>query len=386
MGNTPKLPIYMDYQATTPMDRRVLDAMMPFLTDHFGNPHSSTHSFGWMAEEAVNKAREQVARLIGAQADEIIFTSGATESNNLAIKGMGRAYRQHRNRIITVATEHKCVLESAAAMARDGMEVITLGVGRDGLVDQDELASAINDDTLLVSLMTANNEIGVVQPIADIGALCRDRRVFFHTDAAQAVGKMDVDVGAMKVDLMSLSGHKIYGPMGIGALYLRRDARLKPDPVMSGGGQEKGLRSGTLAPALCVGMGEACAMASELWREEANRLRGFFDQMVTRLEQDVDGLTLNGHRDRRIPGNINISIAGVDADMLLSSLRDVAVSSGAACASATEGPSYVLEAIGVPRDLAEASLRIGLGRQTTQAEIDYALDHLIGAITSLRNP
>jgi cysteine desulfurase len=384
MSNMPRLPIYMDYQATTPMDARVLESMMPFFTEHFGNPHSTTHSFGWYAEEAVTRARGQVAQLIGAAPEEIIFTSGATESNNLAIKGMGRAYRQHRNTIITIATEHKCVLESAKAMERDGMNVIVLPVGSDGLVNLEDLKAAMTEDTLMVSVMAANNEIGVTQPITEIGALCREQRVFFHTDAAQAVGKMAIDVAAMNIDLMSLSGHKLYGPKGIGALYVRQGARLRPDPLMSGGGQENGLRSGTLSPALCVGFGEACAIAQDEWPSEASRLRGYFDKMVDSLTAQLDGVALNGHREQRLPGNINLSFADVKGDVLLASIRDIAISSGAACASAVTGPSYVLQAIGVPDRLAEASIRIGLGRQTTEAEVDYAIAHLVDAVTKQR--
>ena len=384
MSNQPKLPIYLDYQATTPLDPRVLDAMMPFFTEHYGNPHSTSHSFGWMAEEAIHKARGQIASLIGAQPTEIIFTSGATESNNLAIKGVGRAYRSHRNKIITVATEHKCVLESVQVMADEGMEVVMLGVQADGLINLDDVAAAIDDNTLLVSVMTVNNEIGVIQPIAEIGALCREKRAFFHTDAAQAIGKIPIDVGAMNIDMMSLSGHKIYGPKGVGAFYLRAGSRLKPQPVMSGGGQENGLRSGTLAPALCVGFGRACDLALQEMDAEAERIAGLANQLFSGLTHSLKGVQLNGHPDNRIPGNINVSIAGVDGEMLLASLRDIAVSSGAACASAVVGPSYVLQAIGVTDDLAQSSLRIGLGRQTTKAEITYAVDHIVGAVKKLR--
>ena len=385
MSNQIALPIYLDYQSTTPLDPRVLEAMLPFFTEHFGNPHSTTHSFGWYADDAINQAREQIATLIGAQADEIIFTSGATESNNLAIKGIGRAYRQHRNTIITVATEHKCVLESAAVMEHEGMNVVTLAVGADGLVDLSELEAALSEDTLLVSIMAVNNEIGVVQPLQSIGALCRKYKAFFHTDAAQAVGKIALDVEAMNIDVMSLSGHKIYGPKGIGAFYLRRSSRLKPEPLISGGGQESGLRSGTLSPALCVGFGTACAIASEEWEREASRLRDYFNQMVDGITSQLSGVVLNGDRKHRIAGNISLSFEGIDGEMLLSSIRDIAVSSGAACASAVSGPSYVLQALGVPDSLAKASLRIGLGRQTTQAEIDYVIDHIVNAVANLRS-
>jgi cysteine desulfurase len=385
MSTQPQLPIYLDYQATTPLDPRVLDAMMPFFTQYFGNPHSTSHSFGWMADEAINKARTQIANLIGAQTNEIVFTSGATESNNLAIKGIGRAYRNRRNKIITIATEHKCVLESAQAMADEGMEVAILPVQADGLINLDELASAIDENTLMVSVMAVNNEIGVVQPIMEIGALCRSNNVFFHTDAAQAAGKIPIDVQAMNIDMMSLSAHKIYGPKGVGAFFLRQGSRLSPRPVMSGGGQESGLRSGTLSPALCVGFGHACEIAANEMNTEASRIAGLADQLLSGLTQSIDGLRLNGHPDARIPGNLNISIPNVDGEMLLSSLCDIAVSSGAACASAVSGPSYVLQAIGVSDDLAQSSLRIGLGRQTTTEEIAYAVDHIVGAIHTLRN-
>lgn len=384
MADIPNRPIYMDYQATTPLDERVLEAMMPYFAEHFGNPHSTTHSFGWMAEEAVEKARGRIASLIGASADEIIFTSGATEANNLAIKGMGRAYSHHRNTIITVETEHKCVLESATQMAREGMNIVYLPVGADGLVDLDIFAATLNDDVLLVSVMAVNNEIGVIQPIREMAALCREKRIFFHTDAAQALGKMPLDVVDMNIDLMSLSAHKIYGPKGVGALYVRRESRARPEPVLSGGGQEGGLRSGTLAPALCVGFGEACEVAAVEMDADLERLQCYFDRIIGALCAPEQGVQLNGHQRQRFPGNINISIEGVDGELLLSSIRDLAVSSGAACASAVSGPSYVLQAIGVPENLAEASLRIGLGRQTTDAEVDYAIDYLLQAIEQLR--
>lgn len=384
MADIPNRPIYMDYQATTPLDKRVLGAMMPYLTEHFGNPHSTTHSFGWMAEEAVEKARRQIADLIGASADEIFFTSGATEANNLAIKGMGRAYSHHRNTIITVETEHKCVLESAKQMAREGMNIVYLPVGADGLVDLDTFATALNDDVLLVSVMAVNNEIGVIQPIKEMAALCRENRIFFHTDAAQALGKIPLDVTSMNVDLMSLSAHKIYGPKGIGALYVRSGSRARPEPVLSGGGQEGGLRSGTLAPALCVGFGVACEVAAAEMDTDLECLQRYFDKFTSALCDQDQGVRLNGHQTSRFPGNINISIEGVDGELLLSSIRDLAVSSGAACASAVSGPSYVLQAIGVPESLAEASLRIGLGRQSTEAEVDYAITYLQQAIEQLR--
>lgn len=375
-----KLPIYMDYQATTPLDPRVLDAMMPFLMQKFGNPHSTTHKFGWEAMDAIDRARDQIAGLIGASGEEIIFTSGATESNNLAIKGMGRFYREHRSHIITVSTEHKCVLEAARAMEREGFALTILGVEPDGLVDLNALAKAMTDQTLMVSVMAVNNEIGVIQPLAEIGALCREKRVFFHTDAAQAVGKIPLDVAAMNIDVMSISGHKIYGPKGIGALYMRKGARLKVDPLLSGGGQERGARSGTLAPMLCVGLGKACAIAETEYEAESVRLQGLFDRFLAGVRAAIPNAVLNGQRDRRFPGNVSISFPGIDGDLLLANMSDLAVSSGAACASAVDEPSYVLHALGVPEKLAEATIRFGIGRFTSEAEIDYAIQAVAKAV------
>ncbi len=383
-GSNVKLPIYMDYQATTPLDPRVLEAMMPYLSEKFGNPHSIAHRFGWEAADGVEMARAKVAALIGAAPEEIVFTSGATESNNLAIKGLGRRYRERRAHIVTVVTEHKCVLESAAAMERDGMSVTYLGVGSDGLIDLDALSSAIRDETLLVSVMAVNNEIGVIQPLKEIGAMCRERRVIFHTDAAQAVGKIPLDVGEMNIDVLSISGHKLYGPKGIGALYVRRKARLKFEPLISGGGQEGGLRAGTLAPAQCVGLGEACSLAGEEYKDEAIRLRGLFDRLTGGVEGQLDGIYLNGHRDRRFHGNVSLSFEGARADLLLAELRDLAVSSGAACASASREASYVMSAIGLDQARAESTLRLGIGRFTSEAEIDYAVEVVVKAVSRVR--
>ncbi len=379
-----KLPIYMDYQATTPLDPRVLDEMMPYLTTRFGNPHSSSHKFGWEAHDAVERARGQVAALIGGGPKEIVFTSGATESNNLAIKGLARFYRKHRTHMVTVGTEHKCVLESMAAMEREGMSVTYLPVESDGLVDLARLRAAITGQTLLVSVMAVNNEIGVIQPIAEIGAICRERRVFFHTDAAQAVGKIPLDAEAMNIDLMSISGHKLYGPKGIGALFVRARSRLKFDPILSGGGQEGGLRSGTLAPALCAGLGAACALAAEEMDGERERLRRQFDRFVDGVLAEVPGTVLNGDRERRIPGNISLGFPGVDGALLLAQLRELAVSSGAACASAVAEPSYVLRAVGLDERIAQATIRFGIGRFTTDAEIDHAIRTVARKVTQLR--
>lgn len=383
-GDNVKLPIYMDYQATTPLDPRVLEAMMPYLTEKFGNPHSTSHRFGWEAADAVELARAKVAALIGSSPEEIVFTSGATESNNMAIKGLGRRYRERRGHIVTVATEHKCVLESAAAMEREGMSVTYLGVDSDGLIDLDALSAALTEETLLVSVMAVNNEIGVIQPLEEIGALCRERRVIFHTDAAQAAGKIPLDVAEMNVDVMSISGHKVYGPKGVGALYVRKKARLQFDPLLSGGGQEGGLRCGTLAPAQCVGLGEACRVAGEEYGAEAIRLHGLFDRLTGGVEGRLDGVYLNGHRDRRFHGNISLSFEAARADLLLAELRDLAVSSGAACASASREPSYVMSAIGLDPVRAESTLRLGIGRFTSEAEIDYAVEAVTGAVNRVR--
>lgn len=375
-----KLPVYLDYQATTPCDPRVVEKMLPFFTEIFGNAHSSTHAFGWQAEEAIELAREQIAQLIGAEAKEITFTSGATEANNLAIKGLAHLYGTNKNHIVTVATEHKCVLESAHRLESEGFEITELGVGPDGLIDLDQLAAAITERTLLVSVMTVNNEIGVIQPLAEIGALCRARDVFFHSDGAQALGKIPLDVEALGIDLLSLSGHKIYGPKGIGALYVRRKPRVRLMPEMDGGGQERGLRSGTLATPLIVGFGEACRIAGLEMAEEAERLRGLRDRLYQGIAGRLDGVGLNGHADKRIPGNLNLSFAWVEGERLLRGLSDVAVSTGSACSAATMEPSYVLRALGLNSELAHASLRIGLGRFTTAEEVDFAVDSIVRAV------
>jgi len=379
-----KLPIYLDYQATTPCDPRVVEKMLPFFTEAFGNAHSVTHSFGWAAEEAVELAREQIAELIGAEAKEIIFTSGATESNNLAIKGLARVYGEKKNHVITVATEHKCVLEAAKSLEQKGFTVTILGVGSDGLIDLDQLSAAITEQTLLVSVMAVNNEIGVIQPLAEIGALCKSRNVFFHSDGAQALGKIPLDVEALNLDLLSLSSHKIYGPKGVGALYIRRRPRVHLAPEMDGGGQERGLRSGTLPTPLIVGFGEACRIAGLEMEEEGKRLRSLRDRLFQGIAGRLEGVGLNGHRDRRIAGNLNLSFAWTEGDQLLRGLTDVAVSTGSACSAATLEPSYVLRALGLNSELAHASLRIGLGRFTTAEEVDFAIDAIVGAVERQR--
>ena len=379
-----KLPVYLDYQATTPCDPRVVSAMLPFFTETFGNPHSRHHAFGWAAEDAVEQAREQVAAIIGAEAREMVFTSGATESSNLALLGVARLYKAKKNHVVSVVTEHKCVLDSCRQLEDEGFAVTLLKVKPSGLIDLDELAAAIGPQTVLVSVMAVNNEIGVVQPLAEIGALCRSRGVFFHTDAAQAVGKIGLDVNAMNIDLMSISAHKFYGPKGIGALYVRRRPRVRLQPIMLGGGQERGMRSGTLATPLCVGLGEACRIAAEEMPAEAARLK----ELQTRLRQGLLGrlghVQVNGDLEQRIPGNLNVSFAYVEGERLLAELKNIAVAAGSACSSASVEPSYVLRALGVDAELAFASLRIGLGRTTSVAEVDYAIEHIVEAVTRLR--
>jgi len=377
-------PIYLDYQATTPCDPRVVEAMLPYFTEKFGNPHSRNHAYGWEAEAAVEKAREQVAAIIGADPKEVIFTSGATESNNLALKGVAHFYREKKDHIITVVTEHKCVLDSCRHLEQEGFKVTYLPVKQNGLIDLDELRAAITDRTVLVSVMAVNNEIGVIQPLAEIGKLCREKGVFFHTDAAQAVGKMPLDVNAMNIDLMSISGHKLYGPKGIGALYVRRRPRVRLTALITGGGQERGMRSGTLATPLCVGLGEACAIAQAEMGAETERLRMLRDRMLKGITDRLPEVYLNGDLEQRVPGNLNISFAFVEGEGLMMGIKDLAVSSGSACTSASLEPSYVLRALGVDIEMAHTSLRLGLGRFTTEAEIDYAVDHIVEAVSRLR--
>ncbi len=377
-------PIYLDYQATTPMDPRVLEAMMPYFTYKFGNPGSRSHAYGWEAEEGVEKARGQVAKLIGADEKEVIFTSGATESNNLAIKGVAEFYKDRKNHIITTMTEHKCVLDTCRHLEQQGFEVTYLPVQKNGLLDLDVLRAAITDKTVLVSVMAVNNEIGVIQPLAEIGKICREKKVFFHTDAAQAAGKIPLDVEALNVDLMSISGHKIYGPKGIGALYVRRKPRVRLVPLIVGGGQERGFRSGTLPTPLCVGLGEAAEICMKEMDGEAKRLKKLQDRMLKGLQAKLSDLVINGDLEHRIPGNLNISFAYVEGESLIMGIKGLSVSSGSACTSASLEPSYVLRALGVEEDMAHTSLRIGLGRFTTEQEIDTAVDELVRHVTKLR--
>jgi len=377
-------PVYLDYQATTPCDPRVVDAMLPWFTEKFGNPHSRNHRYGWEAEEAVEKAREQIAALIGADSKEIIFTSGATESNNLALKGVAHFYKEKKNHIITVVTEHKCVLDTCRHLEQEGFSVTYLPVKTNGLIDLAALEAAITDQTAIVSVMAVNNEIGVIQPIAEIGALCHRKGAFFHTDCAQAVGKIPLDVNAMNIDLMSISAHKLYGPKGIGALYVRRRPRVRLVPLITGGGQERGMRSGTLPTPLCVGFGEACAIAKDEMGAEAERLMDLRNRLLGGLRQRLPEIYVNGDLDNRVPGNLNISFAFVEGEGLMMGVKELAVSSGSACTSASLEPSYVLRALGVDVEMAHTSLRFGLGRFTTSEDIDFAIDHIVEAVEHLR--
>jgi cysteine desulfurase len=377
-------PIYLDYQATTPMDPRVLEAMLPYFTYKFGNPHSRSHSYGWEAEEGVEKARGQLAKLIGADEKEVIFTSGATESNNLAIRGVAEFYKDRKNHIVTTVTEHKCVLDTCRHLEQNGFEVTYLPVQKNGLIDLDVLRNAITDKTVVVSVMAVNNEIGVIQPLEEIGRICREKKTFFHTDAAQAVGKIALDVEKMNIDLMSISGHKIYGPKGIGALFVRRKPRVRLVPLIVGGGQERGFRSGTLPTPLCVGLGEAAEICSKEMEGEAKRLKKLQDRMLKGLNDKLTDIIVNGDLEHRIPGNLNVSFAYVEGESLMMGIKGLSVSSGSACTSASLEPSYVLRALGVEEEMAHTSLRIGLGRFTTEQEVDTAVDELVRHVNKLR--
>ena len=379
-----KLPVYLDNQATTPTDPRVVDAMLPYFTEKFGNPHSRSHAYGWEAEEAMETARKQVADIIGANPKEVIFTSGATESNNLAIKGVAGFYKDKKNHIVTVRTEHKCVLDTCRHLEQDGFEVTYLPVSKTGLIDLDELRGAIGERTLLVSIMAASNEIGIIQPMVEIGRICRENGVFFHTDCAQAVGKIPLDVNDMNIDLMSISGHKIYGPMGIGALYVRRRPRVRLHAQINGGGQERGMRSGTLPTPLCVGLGEACRIAKEEMASESERVRMLRDKLYRGLTSRFADLHVNGDLEHGLPGNLNLSFAYVEGESLMMAIKDVAVSSGSACTSASLEPSYVLRALGVDEEMAHTSIRFGIGRFTTEAEIDFAIATIGEHVDKLR--
>ncbi len=378
-------PIYLDNHATTPVDPKVVEAMLPYFSEYFGNPSSITHHYGWEAEAGVKKAREIIAESINASPEEIIFTSGATEANNLAIKGIAENYFNQGRHIITLATEHHAVLDPCEYLEKLGFEVTYLPVEKDGLINLETLEKSLREDTILVSIMAANNEIGVLQPLAEIGELCRDRGVFFHTDAAQALGKIPLDVQGMQIDVMSLTAHKLYGPKGIGALYVRRrNPRVRLAAQLHGGGQEKGLRSGTLYPPQIVGFGEAVRLALEERETEGKRQQELRDRLWEQLQQ-LDEVYLNGHPSQRLPGNLNVSFAGVDGAALLLGLQNqIAVSSGSACSTTSTAPSHVLTALGRSQDLAYASLRFGLGRFTTEAEIEMAGKAAIATVQSLR--
>jgi cysteine desulfurase len=383
MDMTPHFPIYMDYGATNPVDQRVVDAMIPWLREHFGNPASRSHAWGWEAEEAVEKARAQVADLIGADPREIVWTSGATESDNLALKGAAHFYKTRGKHIVTVKTEHKAVLDTCRALERDGFEVTYLDVKEDGLLDLDRFRDALRPDTILASVMLVNNEIGVIQDIATIGAMCRERGIIFHTDAAQATGKMPIDVKTLPVDLMSLASHKTYGPKGIGALYVRRKPRVRLEAQMHGGGHERGMRSGTLPTHQCVGMGEAFRIAKEEMGTEIERIR-MLQQRLLRGIADIEQVYINGSLEHRVPHNVNASFNYVEGESLIMGIKGIAVSSGSACTSASLEPSYVLRALGRSDELAHSSLRMTIGRFTTAEEIDVVVATLKDRVAKLR--
>ena len=382
-----KLPIYMDNHATTPLDPRVLEAMLPYFNERFGNAASRNHQFGWEAEQAVETAREQIAKLIGASAKEIIFTSGATESDNLAIKGVAEMYREKGNHIITAATEHKAILDTCKRLEKQGYRVTYLPVQADGLISLDDLKRAIDDKTILVSIMAANNEIGVLQPIDEIGAICKERGVLFHTDAVQAAGKVPIDVNKSNIHLASLSAHKMYGPKGVGALYVRRkNPRVQLTALIDGGGHERGMRSGTLNVPGIVGFGKAAELAMQEMPEESKRLSYLRDKLMNKFLSNLDEVKVNGTMEagKHLPGNLNISFIYVEGESLLMGINEIAVSSGSACTSATLEPSYVLKSLGLGDDVAHSSIRFGIGRFNTEAEVDYVADKLIEVVKKLR--
>jgi len=377
--------IYMDNHATTPLDPRVLEEMIPTFNKVFGNAASRNHAYGWEAEVLVDKARDRIASLIGCTPKEIVFTSGATESDNLAIKGVAEMYHEKGNHIITCVTEHKAVLDPCKRLESQGFEVTWLEVGPDGLIDLGGLEAAMKDSTILVSLMFANNEIGVIQPMAEISKLCKDRGILFHTDAAQAVGKVPIDVNELGIDLMSISGHKLYGPKGIGALYVRRrKPRVRLTSQMDGGGHERGMRSGTLNVSGIVGLGKACEICQQEMEDETKRLTGLRNRLKDRIFSSLDDVYVNGNEEHRLPGSLNISFSFVEGESLLMGIDDVAVSSGSACTSASLEPSYVLRALGVGDELAHSSIRFGLGRFNTEEEVDHVADKLVGVVERLR--
>ncbi|KAI0811008.1 cysteine desulfurase NFS1 [Irpex lacteus] len=378
-------PIYLDMQATTPVDPRVLDAMLPFFTDQYGNPHSRTHAYGWEAEAAVEDARKHIADLIGADPKDIIFTSGATESNNMALKGVARFHKERKRHIITTQTEHKCVLDSCRKLQEEGFDVTYLPVQQNGIIRLEDLEAAIRPDTSIVSIMTVNNETGVIQPIKEIGELLRQHRgIYFHTDAAQAVGKVPIDVNEMNIDVLSISGHKLYGPKGVGAAYVRRRPRVRLEPIINGGGQERGLRSGTLPTPLIVGIGEAARIAKQEMARDSARIKALSDRLITKINAQVEHVIRNGDASG-YPGCVNLSFAYVEGESLLMALKDIALSSGSACTSASLEPSYVLRALGAAEDMAHSSLRFGIGRFTTEAEVDFVVEKIVAVVQRLRD-
>lgn len=380
-----KLPIYMDNNATTRTDPRVVEAMLPFFTEEYGNAASRSHPFGWHAEKAVDDARDEIAKIIGATGKEIIFTSGATESTNLALKGVAAMYKKKGDHIVTQITEHKATIDTCKRLERDGLKVTYLPVDKFGRVTAEQVRNALTDKTILVSVMTANNEIGTIQPIADIGKVCKEKGVLFHTDAVQAIGKVPMDVQKMGIDLLSLSGHKIYGPKGIGALYVRKkDPRVRLEPIIDGGGHERGMRSGTLPVPLIVGLGKAVELARAEMADEIARTFALRERLRTRIVDRLPESYLNGHPTERLPGSLNLSFAYVEGEGLMMGIKDVAVSSGSACTSASLEPSYVLRALGVGDELAHSSIRFGIGRFTTQDEVDYVADLVVREVTRLR--
>lgn len=379
-----RMPIYLDNQATTCTDPRVVEAMEPYWSQSYGNPHSRSHPYAWDAEAAVEHARSQVATLIGADSKEIIFTSGATESNNIALQGIARFYGSKKNHIITVATEHKCVIDTCRHLELDGFKVTYLPVQPNGLIDLKLLEKEITEDTMLVSVMAVNNEIGVIQPLKEIGAICRKYGTFFHSDIAQGFGKIPINVDEYNIDLASISGHKIYGPGGVGALYVRKKPRVRLAPIFYGGGQERGFRSGTVPTALVVGLGKAAEIAANEMEQDYTHVKKLFNRFVSEIQERADEVYLNGDKEQRYFGNVNLSFAYIEGESMLLSIKDLAVSSGSACTSSSLEPSYVLKALGLDEELAHTSLRFGFGRFTTEAEVEYAIELIISKINKLR--
>ncbi len=380
-----KMPIYFDYPSTTPVDPRVMDAMLPYFTEKFGNPHSRSHSYGWESEIAVEHARKEVADLINANLKEIVFTSGATESNNIAIKGVARFYKNSKNHIIVAQTEHKCVLDAARHLELEGFHVTYLDVLQNGLIDLDQLRALITENTILVSVMAVNNETGVIQPLEEIGKICRERGVWFHSDIAQAFGKISIDVEKMNIDLASISGHKIYGPKGVGALYVRKKPRVKLQPIVNGGGQERGIRSGTVPTPLVVGLGMAAKIAMNHMEEEYKHTEHLSNYFLDSIKSAVPDVFVNGDIRARYRGILNISFSYIEGESMILAIRDLAVSSGSACTSASLEPSYVLRSMGVTDDLAHTSIRFGFGRFTTQEEVEYAIALIVHSVQKLRD-